>query len=150
MNTAFWKGTRYRTKPTSNSLIEMDGSLSRSSTEVDTYTSICVGQEIQVGEFFWIPDHDFIGYDRDAYHGHCLDKRSPGSVDHDCTLTIRAIKNGYAIVRLNRPQVPYGAPAPIGTVFQLPLSQMARWAEMTARREDRERQRRSLEQQYCR
>lgn len=38
------------------------------------------GKIIQVGEFFWIPEGAFIGYDDDAKHGHGLRDR-PGSVD---------------------------------------------------------------------
>ncbi|MEO1687857.1 MAG: hypothetical protein AAFU61_08130 [Pseudomonadota bacterium] len=108
----------------------------------------CVGARVPVGEFFWIPNDDLVGHDKDARHGHdCYDG---GSVDIGCTLTIRAIQNSYALVRLDRPKLPYGASAAIGAVFQIPLAKMQRWPDLLATRAEAERQRRELARRYCR
>jgi len=112
--------------------------------------SICSqGKTILVGEFFWIPEGAFIGYDRDARHGHGL-RDKPGSVDAGCTVTVRGVTGGHAIVRLDRPETPYGAPAPIGTVFRLPVEQIERWPAMIEARRAHENERRSLARRYCR
>lgn len=106
------------------------------------------GHIIPVGKFFWIVGHDIIGHDSDARHGH--NTMDGGSVDIDCTLTIRGIEDGYAIVRLNRSEMPYGALAAIGTVFQIPLMQIAMWPEMIRQREKRDAKRQALAEKYCR
>lgn len=127
--------------------------ISKIGNAVASKCSVSVGDTIPVGEHFWIKDKDFIGYDHDAEHGHGIalwDIHSPGSVDIGCSLTVRAIKNGYAIVRLNRPSVPYGAPAPIGTVFQIPLNVISEWPEMISERLSHEHNRNALAKIYCR
>lgn len=90
--------------------------------------SIKVGDVIPVRKFFWIKD--LIGYDSDAKHGHGIkDKGSAGSVEEGCTLTVRAIDGDMAIVRLDRPEVPYGAPAAIGAVFFFPVATLEEWSD---------------------
>lgn len=109
-----------------------------------------VGKVIEVGEFFWIDEDGFIGHDRDATHGNGGARDRGGSVDIGCTVTIRAISNGYAIVRLDRPYMPYGAEAPIGIVFQVPLAQIAAWPAALANVIRREEERLALAEAYCR
>jgi len=138
------------------SFMNEDGNSSKcsSSTELSTHISRSLkpGIEIPVGEFFWINEFDFIGYDSDSKHGHDIHRYNdncPGSVEIDCTLSIRAIKNNYAIVRLNRPKIPFGALAPIGTVFQIPISQLLTWSEKLRAIKDHKEQRSKLTQEYC-
>ena len=104
------------------SLTNLVGNLCRSSTGGDTSTSIRVGDCLPVGKFFWIPREDFIGYDSDARHGHRL--HGNGSVDVDCTLIVRGIKSGYAIVRLDRPRVIFVLPDPYVSVIQIPVDEL--------------------------
>ena len=89
-------------------------------------TLIHVNDVIRVKKFFWIPDKDFIGYTADAKHGHGL-QDNPGSVDEGCYLKIIKISYPHAVVELERPEMPYGAPAPIGTLFKFPLREMHSW-----------------------
>jgi len=70
-----------------------------------------VGQEIQVGQFFWI--ETCIGMANNAVHGNgvrCAPR--PGSADTDCKVRVLEIRDGCAVVVLLRPEVPYGASAP--------------------------------------
>ncbi len=145
----FLRAMRSQARKTSTALQKTGGSLSRSSTELTTSTSIFVGAEIPVGEFFWIDDFDLIGFDRDAEHGNG-GKHDSGSVCLGCTITVRGIENDYAIVRLNRSEMPYGAEAPGGVVFQIPISQIQTWPDKIRSHNDHERQRRKLAKQYCR
>ena len=110
--------------------------------------TIKTGDVVEVGEFFWIGRENLIGFDRDAQHGH--DSRHAGSVDESCTLTVRGVSDGRAIVRLNRPHVPYGAPAAIGTVFAIPVSKLEAWPDMVKQRKEKESARRVLAKEYCR
>ena len=86
-----------------------------------------VGDVIPVGEFFWIPDDAIIGYTEDAKHGH---RFTGGSVDIDCTVKVIDVLDRHVVVELDRPTIPYGAPAPIGTVFFLSIKQINTWPEM--------------------
>lgn len=108
-----------------------------------------VGDVIKVGEFFWIRDDDFIGYDRNAEHGHGLDKRSAGSVDKDCEVEVRGFSNGKVVVSLIRPSVPYGAPAPIGTVFMIEASKINSWGGKLVKSAEKEKKRAILAKEFC-
>jgi hypothetical protein len=115
----------------------------------DDAPSISVGDKIRVGEHFWISYEHIIGWDTDAHHGNGSSE-SGGSADGSCTVTVRAIRNNWAIVRLDRDSVPYGAKASIGTVFQVPVSKILSWPAMTAARIEHEKQRKKLASQYLR
>lgn len=98
---------------------------------------LSVGQIVDVGEFFWIPEENIIGLDDNWQHGHR--RKDGGSVDTNCSVEIRSIEDDTAIVRLNRPEVPYGAPAAIGIVFSLPIGQIESWSKkLTVIRTQRE------------
>ena len=93
-----------------------------------------VGQRVKVGEFFWIGEDNHIGFDTDAFHGHGHRDHTGGSVEIGCTVTIRGFEEvkgrNMAVVRLDRPATPYGAPAPIGQLFLIPISVMQKWPEL--------------------
>jgi hypothetical protein len=94
---------------------------------------IAVGDEISVGQFFWIDT--CIGMADNAKHGHSIrNEPSPGSADMDCTVRVLDLTRDYATVVLLRPEIPYGAPAPHGTIFLVPIEVLERWPGMTARR----------------
>lgn len=110
----------------------------------DTSTvSITHGSTHKVGGFFWINDNDFIGYAPGATHGHGLPK-SPGSVDDCCTVKILKVGETHSIVQLDRHEIPFGARAPIGTVFQIPNTMILSWPAMLRARNDRDAQRRAI------
>lgn len=102
------------------------------------------GQEIPVGQFFWI--RSGIGFAENAHHGHGIDRdrvASPGSADVDCKVRVLRVDGDFATVVLLRPKVPYGAPAPHGTIFVLPVEEILRWPELSA---ERQRKQRALEE----
>lgn len=105
-----------------------------------------VGDINEVGEFFWISD--FIGFDSNAEHGHGLNKTG-GSVDVGCHVEVRGIEGESAIVSLRRPTVPFGAPAPIGSVFRIPVDQVASWREKLKAIKEREESCKILASKYC-
>lgn len=91
--------------------------------------AVRTGQRIPVGEFFWIQPDDFIDFQNPAHgndssHPH---RGTQGSVDVGCTLHVLAVIGSYAIVRLERPEMPFGALAPIGTVFRIKVARMESW-----------------------
>lgn len=94
-----------------------------------------VGATIPVGELFWIKT--CIGMAENAVHGHGssrMEGSSPGSADVDCQVRVLDIRGDYAVVVLLRPAVPYGAPAPHGTIFVVPVSTLKQWPAMTEHR----------------
>lgn len=101
---------------------------------------------IPVPDFFWIPEEDFIGFDQHALHD---DKLKSGSVDEGCSLEIRHIEHGRAIVSLIRPTTPYGAQAAVGTVFWIDVSRMDRWPDLMARNAEKEKRRSDLAARFC-
>ena len=109
---------------------------------------MCVGAKIEVGGFFWINENDLIGFDKDAAHGNCTDY-STGCVDIGCLVTIRGVEGNYAVVRLDRPSMPHGSQAPIGAVFQIPVSVIKSWPEKLRLHRDHEAQRSKLASKYC-
>lgn len=106
---------------------------------------IAIGRTYPVGGFFWIRDEDLIGFDFDAQHCH---GKNAGSVEFGCTVTVRGFKDGRAIVRLDRPSMPAGAEAAIGTVFKISLAKMEAWPEAIAKRELRMAKREELASEY--
>jgi hypothetical protein len=122
-----------------------------------------VGDEVAVGEFFWIRSPQFIGFDHDAKHGHGISHKhdseyghglshkegSPGSADTDCTVVIRAINDDEAIVSLQRDEIPYGAKAPIGTVFLVKVETLKLWPTMALAHHNATLKRNSLADQFC-
>ena len=111
-----------------------------------------VGQRVRVGRFFWIGKDSHIGFDTDARHAHGCTGHTDGSVDIGCTLTIRGFENvdgrDMAVVRLDRPKLPAGAPAPIGQVFLIDISAMQEWPELLEMRDAREERRVALAEKY--
>ena len=111
-----------------------------------------VGQKIEVGEFFWIGQDCHIGFDTDARHGHGFEDHTGGSVDIGCTLTIRGFENvdghDMAVVRLDRTTTPFGALAPIGQLFLIPISFMQKWPKLLEMSDAREEQREALAKKY--
>jgi hypothetical protein len=131
-------------------LLKRAVNLLRPSTKADM--SICVGQTHKVGSAFLIKETEFIGFDKDAEHEHgisCKKGVDSGSVGEDCTVTIRAIEGDWAVVRLDRAEMPFGVRAPNGTVFQIHLDKIRFWASELKRQEDRESRRRALAEKYC-
>lgn len=113
---------------------------SRSSTDVSV---VRVGSTIPVGEFFWIKT--CIGMAENAAHGHGIrDGESPGSADVDCHIRVLDIRGDCAVVVLLRPTVPYGAPAPHGTIFVVPVNVLEEWPAMTQHRKSQERARNEM------
>ena len=105
-----------------------------------------IGDVIPVGEFFWITDDAMIGFAPGAVHGHGL---SCSSADVGCTVkVIDYAGSTHVAVELDRPEVPYGALAPIGTVFFLPLAQLYEWPAMLAADKNTENKKNSLMQKY--
>lgn len=92
-----------------------------------------VGCVVKVGKFFWIGDGNIVGFSEDAVHGHGIDEDHAGSVDIDCHLKVLKITLWdnillpTAIVELDRPEIPYGAPAAIGIRFKMPLKMLHEW-----------------------
>ena len=110
---------------------------------------LAVGQEFPVGGFFWIDT--CLGFAENARHGHGIDQgRRPGSADTDCRVRILRIDGNAATVVLLRREMPYGALAPHGTIFLLPVEQILRWPEMAAERERQERARAEFRRQLGR
>lgn len=105
-----------------------------------------IGDRIDVVDFFWISDADLIGFDRDAKHGHEV---KSGSVDVGCTLEVRGFSGGNAIVSLMRPEVPYGAPAAIGTVFQISLKDLRSWPEKARKIKDDAERKKAMAVKFC-
>lgn len=105
------------------------------------------GAEIEVPEFFWIKPEELIGFDDDAAHGNRI---KGGSVSPGCTLIVRGIEDGFAVVRLNRSRMPYGDPAAIGTVFKIDLRRLAAWAWIPRGKGAAKARRPSLAEKYCR
>jgi len=108
-----------------------------------------IGSVVTVGDFFWIDEGDFIGYDEGALHGHGLDGRSGGSVAKGCELEVRSMSSGHAIVSLDRPEVPHGAPAAIGTVFKISLKRLDLWGESSVELEIQRRVKEELAKWCC-
>jgi len=101
---------------------------------------VTVGAEIPVGEFFWIDT--CIGMADNAMHGHGVrNEPSPGSADEYCKVRVLDVKGDCATVVLLRPSVPYGAPAPHGTIFLVPTEVLEQWPKMTAHRQQQEQAR---------
>lgn len=111
---------------------------------------IKIGDVIKVGKFFWIDEDDFIGYDSNAKHGHGLDKdRCIGSANNHCSVEVRGFLEGKVVFSLMRPETPYGAEAPIGTVFMIDREVIEKeWWECV-RSAEREKQRKALAEQFC-
>jgi hypothetical protein len=110
----------------------------------DTRPVITTGQEIPAGEFFWIESG--VGFAENACHGQGINRdrvSSPGSADTDCKVRVLRVDGDFATLVLIRPRTPYGAPAPHGTIFVLPVEQILRWPEIAA---ERERKQRALEE----
>ena len=128
---------------------KMSNELTVYKEKTPTDYKLSVGDEIKVGEFFWIPESSYIGLDLDARHGN---KRSiGGSVDEDCTLKIRGfIDEHTVVVRLERPRLPKGSRAPIGTVFSMPLDVIHTWPEKRRKLEEQEQKRAALAERFLR
>ena len=93
-----------------------------------------VGQIYNVGEFFWVDD--IIGYSSDAQHGH--GSFDGGSADTDCTVRVLDVSlDGLdVIVVLMRSEIPYGAPAAIGTIFKITTARMLSWRDIISEQAD--------------
>ena len=111
-----------------------------------------VGQKVKVGEFFWIGQGNHIGFETDAFHGHGHEDHTSGSVEIGCTVTIRGFEEvkgrNMAVVRLDRPATPYGAPAPIGQLFLIPISVMQKWPELLEKSDAHQERRKALAVKY--
>lgn len=109
-----------------------------------------VGDVIKVGEFFWIKESDFIGFDKGAKHGYGIERdRGTGSVDEMCSLEVRGFIRGEIVVCLMRPEIPYGAPAPIGTVFKISPYVLKSWGPKIRRAKSRDVEMDALSRQFC-
>ena len=107
-------------------------------------SNIRVGAVVPVGKFFWIETG--IGFAENVSHGHYKKDdqwykedyfMSPSSADTDCTVRVLAIEDDRAIVVLSRPQTPYGAEAPTGTIFTIPVSELAEWPAIAKKAQER-------------
>ncbi|MGM0584230.1 MAG: hypothetical protein ACQEUZ_06235 [Pseudomonadota bacterium] len=103
-------------------------------------SEIEVGEEHQVGEFFWIDDSRWLGFAENAKHGHGL--KNGGSVDERCKVRVLAVREGMAAVVLIRDGKPFGAPAAHGAMFEIPVQQILSWPDKIAAREKHEAHRR--------
>ncbi len=111
-----------------------------------TLLCVSVNAEIPVGEFFWIKT--CIGMADNASHGHGVrNEPNPGSADVNCTVRVLDVTDDdYATVVLQRPDTPYGALAPHGTIFLIPINVLEQWPNMTARRLWQEKTRANMRQ----
>ena len=120
-------------------------------SQMKTIKSFEAGDEILVGEFFWTNKEMFIGFDKNALHGNSsLTQERTGSVDIDCKLEIRGIERANAVVSLNRPHTPYGAEAPIGTVFKISLEIIKKWPDKIKKRKMMLKKQKTLFKKYTR
>ena len=107
---------------------------------------IAVGQEYEVGAFFWTKDDDCIGFTGYADHGHQLSYG--GSVGPDDKVEVLGIEGDRAVVVVKKPSTPYGAPCPHGMVFTMPISQILSWPAQVKTRVDKSKQRKALAEKY--
>lgn len=102
-----------------------------------------VGDEFPVGGFFWI--RTCIGMANNAVHGHGVrNEPQPGSADVGSMVRVLAVQKNYATVVLLRPKVPYGALAPHGTIFIVPISELRKWSPMVVEKHRRDETRASF------
>jgi hypothetical protein len=88
-----------------------------------------VGDSFVVGELIWI--ETCIGFTSDAEHLHNrYDFGKSGSAERGSVVQVLEIDHGVAKVILIREKTPGGAPSPNGTIFLVPVKQLAGWLKI--------------------
>ena len=107
------------------------------------------GDIYRVGDSHWVKDEDFIGFTRDAKHGHGL-KRGGSFGIGTKVVVLQVLDDNSCDVSLIRSDLPFGAQAPHGIIFTLSQDTIRGWASNIEAAAKKEKDRSKRMQAYSR